>query len=106
MKNMKRTFAIMVLTAVLSAIAGQSMAQEALGSITTDKISGGSVFIYGSDKLGKLTEFTISEAAAGSTVYLETWVDVGNTRAGLTWDIVISAPSSGAESRMPRPTVM
>lgn len=99
MKDMKRTFVRMMLLAVLSAIAGQSWAEEATYSITKGEITGGTVKIYGGDDAPNISAGEISSAEKNTTVYLVTETDYTHSCIGITWRVERSGPSSTAESR-------
>lgn len=99
MNDMRRTFANMILVAVLSAFALQSRAADVTYSIAKGDITGGTVKIYaaGGDLYDAGQE--ISEAAAGQIVYIVTTPDYCHTSIGATWTVQPVPPANNGGSR-------
>ena len=96
---MKRTFVRMMLLAVLSAIAGQSWADDAKPQINPGKYTGGSMVFRG--ETNGTIDFSeqIYEADPGATVYILTTANSTHSLNGIQWHVVKSGPSSQAQSR-------
>ena len=99
MKDMKRTFVKMMLLAVLSAIAGQSWADDAKPQINPGKYTGGSMIFRGETNGSIDFSEQIYEADPGATVYILTTANSTHSLNGIQWHVVKSGPSSQAQSR-------
>ena len=99
MKYMKRTFVKMMLLAVLSAIAGQSWADDAKPQINPGKYTGGSMIFRGETNGSIDFSEQIYEADPGATVYILTQANSTHSLNGIQWHVVKSGPSSQAQSR-------
>ena len=99
MKDMKRTFVKMMLLAVLSAIAGQSWADNAKPQINPGKYTGGSMIFRGETNGSIDFSEQIYEADPGATVYILTTANSTHSLNGIQWHVVKSGPSSQAQSR-------
>ena len=99
MKDMKRTFVKMMLLAVLSAIAGQSWADDAKPQINPGKYTGGSMVFRGETNGSIDFSEQIYEADPGATVYILTTANSTHSLNGIQWHVVKSGPSSQAQSR-------
>lgn len=99
MKDMKRTFVRMMLLAVLSAIAGQSWADDAKPKINPGKYTGGSMIFRGETNGSIDFSEQIYEADPGATVYILTTANSTHSLNGIQWHVVKSGPSSQAQSR-------
>ena len=96
---MKRTFVRMMLLAVLSAIAGQSWADDAKPQINPGKYTGGSMVFRGETNGSIDFSEQIYEADPGATVYILTTANSTHSLNGIQWHVVKSGPSSQAQSR-------
>ena len=96
---MKRTFVKMMLLAVLSAIAGQSWADDAKPQINPGKYTGGSMIFRGETNGSIDFSEQIYEADPGATVYILTTANSTHSLNGIQWHVVKSGPSSQAQSR-------
>ena len=96
---MKRTFVRMMLLAVLSAIAGQSWADDAKPQINPGKYTGGSMIFRGETNGSIDFSEQIYEADPGATVYILTTANSTHSLNGIQWHVVKSGPSSQAQSR-------
>lgn len=96
---MKRTFVKMMLLAVLSAIAGQSLADDAKPQIYPGKYTGGSMIFRGETNGSIDFSEQIYEADPGATVYILTTANSTHSLNGIQWHVVKSGPSSQAQSR-------
>lgn len=99
MKDMKPTFVRMMLLAVLSAIAGQSWADDAKPQINPGKYTGGSMIFRGETNGSIDFSEQIYEADPGATVYILTTANSTHSLNGIQWHVVKSGPSSQAQSR-------
>ena len=96
---MKRTFVRMMLLAVLSAIAGQSWADDAKPQINPGKYTGGNMIFRGESNGSIDFSEQIYEADPGATVYILTTANSTHSLNGIQWHVVKSGPSSQAQSR-------
>ena len=97
MKDMKHTFATMLLTALLCAIAAPGMAQGEQPYVYYGNTDGGTVKFYGADPTSNPAPEEIAQAEPGTTVYLVPVPDDFHTTEGLQLKAVKTADSNVAE---------
>ena len=94
---MKHTFATMLLTALLCAIAAPGMAQGEQPYVSYGNTDGGTVKFYGADPTSNPAPEEIAQAEPGTTVYLVPVPDDFHTTEGLQLKAVKTADSNVAE---------
>ena len=94
---MKHTFATMLLTALLCAVAAPGMAQGEQPNVYYGNTDGGTVKFYGAKPTSNSTPEEITQAEPGSTVYFVPVPDAFHTTEGLQLQAVKTADSDVAE---------